>query len=1263
MSDELTNHPEFDTVLSLDPAYRSNFERVQQHFDRLADTERDIPPVAGGSDRAARTPRETEGRRRGSRIPGDLAQAIIKAREAAGPEAEEPRYTLRELAELIHIKTQKRVAWYLDDANNFLAAKGQAPILRGRRGPAQALYEAIQRVREKDPEAVTRHYTRRELASLAGVSLNSVDKHLPAVDTRFKNQGKPEVLIWRRATQPRPQRPSRPRTTWREVAQLIAEGKANSQIAQERSVSESAIQNHITTLNKRYGTSTRWQLVRTLIQRGLVRTDTPVIQRIQRALKNAQRDLSDQEQRAFDGLVQGLHGRDTAQQLSTTVPALESNLTGPMHIAFGRYFLLEARKAGLLSEDEVEAWLRTKTPEAQPLFQLLLSDRSEAEVFHDMGPIRSYVVDVEDYTRQVKGASHPVRGFRRKATAIYPTEEAVQQALTDRAQRELGNSVKDLLRPKSEGGDWTLLQAAKRFRILLSGMITTDIQRAKRELVSELGAQVAIPSIRMAVLLTEPQKASDQPINPKRHGYTGSVPSPEDIARDYEQRSAEMGFATAQGMDAHDRSGLERPELPTVAERAGLTDGEPEPGAAEGSIVDEIVRRGLETPTVSAMFVRDPTRYSLGASWEAVSARYRQEFAQYLDIAVSDLPASDKVLARGAFDSLLTRVDEEEGLRTLPARQIEGMVFALIRRFSGSRRPLDALKRRWYEAAIPSLPALWTEVQAQPTDEAKLRRALELATAANQFGIREFLKASDPAHPRAFFDRVIQPVTIPAPYDQFGQAWERLKQPGPVILYVLDNVGEDVADLVLIRLLQQLGHRVIVVAHDQETANDVTVRDMQQLLADETVSRFLTEDGGQLPHVIASGSDTRGTDLRLASQPLREAWDSATLVIAKGEGNRGSLANLTKDLVNLVYIKNPEETEGAVEDTGVIEFVAEGSTQEAARLIQEAFENYRRAFHEMTARATETFRDGNWQEVVIDARQRLELHDETLERLVPAVEAQLGSSTQDLAVWQSLRAAYTNGIGARYERDLAETFFNSVARRLLGPRATDVEYPLNAVALAEEAAAPEVYRRYRSAGQELAQVLGEILDDYRATFDYEDRQRDVRLAAQALAAALQEQGIDAARLEAFEILREPFYRNTETFLFGRLPYDGRILPLAIALRRGARGVVVDAVILEEREVWRLFGSRRSSFHVDEPRHRELIRFLRTIVPQRLEAGLYSSIGLVEHAERLLMQGLLEELAAGKVFAMAEGSRGKVMITFTLPGFDYAFKLIKDQFDE
>ena len=128
--------------------------------------------------------------------------------------------------------------------------------------------------------------------------------------------------------------------------------------------------------------------------------------------------------------------------------------------------------------------------------------------------------------------------------------------------------------------------------------------------------------------------------------------------------------------------------------------------------------------------------------------------------------------------------------------------------------------------------------------------------------------------------------------------------------------------------------------------------------------------------------------------------------------------------------------------------------------------------------------------------------------------------------------------------------------------------------------------------------------------------------------------------------------------------DDAATPIAFCLRHpDERGITLDAVLIGESDLAILFSYTRAYFRVDAPCPFELVRWLRQLMPRKRLADLYNAIGYNRHAKQsstAISSGILRNPTDR--FISAEGTRGMVMLVFTLPSYDVVFKLIRDRFD-
>ena len=333
-----------------------------------------------------------------------------------------------------------------------------------------------------------------------------------------------------------------------------------------------------------------------------------------------------------------------------------------------------------------------------------------------------------------------------------------------------------------------------------------------------------------------------------------------------------------------------------------------------------------------------------------------------------------------------------------------------------------------------------------------------------------------------------------------------------------------------------------------------------------------------------------------------------------------------------------------------------------AGAIRDGFGTYHTGFETITRRATARFERRDWHGTQSDAVERLELYKLVVDQVVTHVQAVLGEDARDKAVWAQMKQVYSHLIAGRGDVELAETFFNSITRRIFAtvgvdPNVEYVDLDFNSVSTRPE---PPVYQVYPCEAT-IDALIRSILTSIPFGAAYADLERDSRLAAKEVESYLR--SIEhTAPIEVAEVIEPVFYRSKGAFIVGRLRSGGAIFPLVIALRHVDAGIVVDAVLLAEDEVSIVFSYTRSYFHVEAENPHEVIAFLKSILPLKRVAELYISIGYNKHGKTELYRDLLRHLEnSDDKFEIARGDKGMVMTVFDLPSYDVVFKIIKDRF--
>jgi isocitrate dehydrogenase kinase/phosphatase len=331
-----------------------------------------------------------------------------------------------------------------------------------------------------------------------------------------------------------------------------------------------------------------------------------------------------------------------------------------------------------------------------------------------------------------------------------------------------------------------------------------------------------------------------------------------------------------------------------------------------------------------------------------------------------------------------------------------------------------------------------------------------------------------------------------------------------------------------------------------------------------------------------------------------------------------------------------------------------------AAVVRRAYEAYLREFGAITRRADLRHERRQWQEIQQDARDRLDLHSAFVGRALAELRQVLGPEAENRSLWTEAKRAYVEALGDRPEHELAQTFFNSVTRRLFATVGVDpavefVDAEYDRPRRSPEKPAFTSYPARESTTALVKSLLGRrrvgsqpIGFDAASIAEVIDRQRAAAWGGEPI--------------EAVDLLDAIFYRNKGAYLIGRIRGGGRLLPLVIALVSDGHRAIVDAVLLSEDEASIVFSFTRSYFHVDVEAPHDTIIFLKSIMPAKRVAELYIALGYDRHGKAELFRDLSRHLRASTDrFEFAEGDRGMVMVVFTLPSYDVVFKVIRDRF--
>lgn len=335
-----------------------------------------------------------------------------------------------------------------------------------------------------------------------------------------------------------------------------------------------------------------------------------------------------------------------------------------------------------------------------------------------------------------------------------------------------------------------------------------------------------------------------------------------------------------------------------------------------------------------------------------------------------------------------------------------------------------------------------------------------------------------------------------------------------------------------------------------------------------------------------------------------------------------------------------------------------------ARVILNGFESYFADFQNMTLAAKTRFESADWLGMHSASTSRIDLYKEKVNNVLAGVELIAGDELRDYVFWRGAREHYSELIQGHDNFEIAETFFNSVYCSVFRHRKIRDEH---AFVFSPQGDMPpdngkRIYRSYTLARGPEA-MLRDLLGDYAFNRPFEDRERDISnilaLVDDYLVPRFQ---MDPEQLEV-QVLESPFFRNKGAYIVGRILSGERSMPFVLPiLLSERREVYVDTVLFGSDKVSVIFSFTRSYFMVDARVPSQYVRFLQQLMPAKPISEIYSAMGYNKHGKTYYYRCAYRHMRhAQDQFNVAPGIKGMVMSVFTMPSYDFVFKVIKDRF--
>jgi uncharacterized protein with ATP-grasp and redox domains len=237
---------------------------------------------------------------------------------------------------------------------------------------------------------------------------------------------------------------------------------------------------------------------------------------------------------------------------------------------------------------------------------------------------------------------------------------------------------------------------------------------------------------------------------------------------------------------------------------------------------------------------------------------------------------------RQVLDQVLDLLRQTEDGLTPPA--IGDRVHGVVRRVTRAGDPYHALKQQATREALALYPRLKALVRESKDP---LDTALRLSIAGNIIDL-------GPAPKYDLWEVVERVLEQPFAIDDQDELRDALRSGTDSALLLGDNAGETVFDRVLVEFLNQVHDlQIVYAAKGGPSLNDATLEDARAAGLDRVAS------------LIHNGADAPGTILARCSPAFRKAFDTAPLILAKGQANYECLSDLGCEIYFLLQCKCP----------------------------------------------------------------------------------------------------------------------------------------------------------------------------------------------------------------------------------------------------------------------------------------------------------------------------------------------------------------------
>ncbi len=338
-----------------------------------------------------------------------------------------------------------------------------------------------------------------------------------------------------------------------------------------------------------------------------------------------------------------------------------------------------------------------------------------------------------------------------------------------------------------------------------------------------------------------------------------------------------------------------------------------------------------------------------------------------------------------------------------------------------------------------------------------------------------------------------------------------------------------------------------------------------------------------------------------------------------------------------------------------------------ARTILNGFTAYFAEFENITLSARTRFENAEWRAAQEASMRRIDIYKVKVLETIDVVEYIAAERLHDLIFWAETRDIYAQLVRGMTNFEIAETYYNSIFNAVFTHRWIRDDY---AFVFSPQGDMPPVDVRrvlntYRTRG-DIQQAVEAMLREYAMSRPYEDFERECARVTEVMTAAVVDTGIDKQADIELHALEHHFFRNKAAYIVGRISGKGLQIPFVIPMLHtedeASPSVYLDACLLGSDIISKLFSFTRTYFMVDASIPSQYVLFLQQLMPRKAVSEIYSCIGHHRHGKTYYFRTATRHMRSTEdAFVPAPGIKGMVMSVFTLPSYEYVFKIIKDRF--